>query len=71
MYMHNFFYFFQAEDKNQKYLYVKPELGLLYPGADFVSEAIKKEFNQNDKLPIALDCINILKLDYSAAKVSI
>lgn len=61
--------FLQTEDKNQKYLYVKPELGLMYPGADHVSEYIKKKYNENGKLPIVLDCNNILKLDYSAAKV--
>lgn len=48
---------------------MKPELGLMYPGADYVSESIKKKYNEIGKLPIVLDCINILKLDYSAAKV--
>lgn len=57
------------DNKNHKILYVKPELGLLYPGADFVSETIKKEYNKNGKLPVVLDCQNIKRLDYSAARV--
>lgn len=59
------------QEYNKKYLYVKPQLGLLYPGADYVSETIKKRYNANEKLHIVVDCINIMKLDYSAAKVSI
>lgn len=41
----------------------------MYPGADYVSESIKKKYNETGKLPVVLDCINIMKLDYSAAKV--
>lgn len=62
--------FLQKEPSGEQYLYVKPELGLLYPGAEYVSEIIKKEYNKNNKLPIVLDCMNIKRLDYSAAKVS-
>ncbi|CAH1113568.1 unnamed protein product [Psylliodes chrysocephalus] len=55
-------------DTEERYLYIKPELGLYYPGADYVSECIKKSSNENPSLPIVLDCINILRLDYAAAK---
>ncbi|KAG5882266.1 hypothetical protein JTB14_014963 [Gonioctena quinquepunctata] len=59
----------QVEDgKGYQYLHIKPELGLLYPGADYVSECIKKTSHENANLPVVLDCINIIRLDYSAAK---
>lgn len=51
------------------YLYVKPELGLFYPAADYLSESIKKAHKKNPQKPIALDCYGILRIDYSAAKV--
>ncbi|CAH1236511.1 unnamed protein product [Diabrotica balteata] len=54
-----------------KYLYLKPELGLYYPGADYLAECIKKKRSDYPTLPIVLDCSNFLRLDYSAAKTLI
>lgn len=51
------------------YLYVKPELGLFYPAADYLTECIKKAHKKDPQKPIALDCYGILRIDYSAAKV--
>ncbi|XP_072400831.1 sodium-independent sulfate anion transporter-like isoform X3 [Diabrotica undecimpunctata] len=58
----------QDSDDKGKYLYIKPELGLLYPGADYVYEYIKEVSNKNPTLSIILDCSTIVTLDYSAAK---
>ncbi|XP_074034842.1 sodium-independent sulfate anion transporter [Leptinotarsa decemlineata] len=54
--------------ESRQYLYIKPELGLYYPGADYVSEYIKKMSKQIPKLPIIIDCCNIIRIDYAAAK---
>ncbi|XP_057666442.1 sodium-independent sulfate anion transporter-like [Diorhabda carinulata] len=58
----------KKDDCRQMYLLIKPELGLTYPGADYVSECIKKTSKEYPTLPMVLDCQNILKLDYAAAK---
>uniref|UniRef100_A0A6P7H7E4 Sodium-independent sulfate anion transporter-like n=1 Tax=Diabrotica virgifera virgifera TaxID=50390 RepID=A0A6P7H7E4_DIAVI len=58
-------------ETQMKYLYLKPELGLYYPGADYLAECIKKNRNEYPSLPIVLDCSNFLRLDYSAAKTLI
>ncbi|CAG9859726.1 unnamed protein product [Phyllotreta striolata] len=50
------------------YVYIKPELGLYYAGADYISDCIKKINKENPGLPIVLDCANIIRLDYTAAK---
>ncbi|CAG9767176.1 unnamed protein product [Ceutorhynchus assimilis] len=58
----------QLTEENLKYLYIKPELGLFYPAADYITECIKKAHKKNPLLPIAVDCMNILQVDYSATK---
>ncbi|XP_050297948.1 sodium-independent sulfate anion transporter-like [Anthonomus grandis grandis] len=51
-----------------EYLYIMPELGLFYPAADYLSECIKKGHMKYPNLPIALDCMGVLQVDYSATK---
>ncbi|XP_018566409.1 sodium-independent sulfate anion transporter [Anoplophora glabripennis] len=58
-----------TKENNREFVYVKPELGLYYPAADYVSETVKKAHNRSPKLPIVVDCVNIIKVDYSAAKM--
>ncbi|XP_072400838.1 sodium-independent sulfate anion transporter-like isoform X3 [Diabrotica undecimpunctata] len=61
----------EIRETQVKYLYLKPELGLYYPGADYLAECIKKNRSDYPTLPIVLDCSNFLRLDYSAAKTLI
>ncbi|KAJ8977102.1 hypothetical protein NQ317_003656, partial [Molorchus minor] len=56
------------KENNKEYIYIRPELGLYYPAADYVSEFIKKMHNKSPFLSIVVDCVNIIKIDYSAAK---
>ncbi|KAJ8916115.1 hypothetical protein NQ315_004482 [Exocentrus adspersus] len=58
------------KESNREFIYVRPELGLFYPAADYVSETVKKAHGRSPKLSIVLDCVNLIKLDYSAAKAS-
>ncbi|XP_066246440.1 sodium-independent sulfate anion transporter-like isoform X2 [Euwallacea similis] len=58
----------RTTEKGLEYLYVKPELGLFYPAADYLTECIKKQNKKHPTMPIAMDCYGILKIDYSAAK---
>ncbi|KAL1489155.1 hypothetical protein ABEB36_014096 [Hypothenemus hampei] len=51
-----------------KYLYIKPELGLFYPAADYLSERLKKAHKEYPSIPIAVDCSGFLQIDYSGAK---
>lgn len=60
---------FQTE-KGLEYLYVKPELGLFYPAADYVNECVKKAHSKIPFTPIVFDCSGVLQVDYSASKVS-
>lgn len=54
--------------ENKEFIYIKPELGLYYPAADYVSETVKKAHKRSPKLSIVVDCASIIKIDYSAAK---
>ncbi|XP_030746086.1 sodium-independent sulfate anion transporter-like [Sitophilus oryzae] len=58
----------RTNEQKLNYIYVKPEVGLFYPAADYLSEIIKKAHNKSPYLPIVLDCSGILEIDYSAAK---
>uniref|UniRef100_A0AAR5PJE5 STAS domain-containing protein n=1 Tax=Dendroctonus ponderosae TaxID=77166 RepID=A0AAR5PJE5_DENPD len=58
----------RTSEKGLEYLYIKPELGLFYPAADYLTEKVKKHHNKNPTFPIALDCYGFIKIDYSAAK---
>nr|CAI5853112.1 unnamed protein product [Callosobruchus analis] len=59
----------KAENKpGEEYLLVKPELGLYYPSADYLTESIKKAHKTHPHLDIAIDCSNVLRVDYAAAK---
>ncbi|XP_066151803.1 sodium-independent sulfate anion transporter-like isoform X2 [Euwallacea fornicatus] len=58
----------RTTEKGLEYLYVKPELGLFYPAANYLTEYIKKQNKKHPTMPIAMDCYGILKVDYSAAK---
>ncbi|XP_076258857.1 sodium-independent sulfate anion transporter-like isoform X2 [Rhynchophorus ferrugineus] len=60
----------ETRSTNQKwnYIYIRPELGLFYPAADYVTETVKKAHNRNPEAAIVLDCSQILQIDYSTAK---
>ncbi|CAH0563787.1 unnamed protein product, partial [Brassicogethes aeneus] len=61
------FMFVRSDKQGREYLYLKPELGLYYPTADYLTEYIKKQ-HKNHKCPMALDCQNVLHIDYAGCK---
>ncbi|XP_053678113.1 sodium-independent sulfate anion transporter-like [Anopheles nili] len=47
---------------------IRPNPGLLYPGADRLRTLVLAEARHSDALPLVLDCERLVALDHSAAK---
>ncbi|RZC33730.1 Sulfate transp and/or STAS domain containing protein, partial [Asbolus verrucosus] len=56
----------RLDDQGNDYIYIKPEIGLYYAATDYLTTAIIEAHNNASNLPIALDCSNIIRVDYSA-----
>lgn len=55
---------------NCQYIAIQPNVGMFYPGVDNLRERSSKCAEAVDyRLPVVIDCIRIVGLDYTSAQV--
>lgn len=63
--------YFKQTHLGDTYLLIKPDIGLFYPAADFLTKKVSElaENHSNNDIPLIIDCQRFKGVDYTAVKV--
>lgn len=58
------------EIENMQYIRITPNAGMFFPGIDNLRERANKSSSAaNYQVPVVIDCVRFIGLDYTAAQV--